>query len=62
LKSIRKQFAEDLYTNKDISDYSKRLAQFRDELFQAEKQFVESRINVINQTVPERQYLILNER
>jgi hypothetical protein len=61
LKIIRKQLTEDLKTNKDISDYSKRLAQFRDELFQAEKQFVASRINVINQTEPERQYLILDE-
>ena len=61
MKSIRKQLTEDLRTNKDISEYNKKLAQFKDELAHAEKQFIASRVNVIDQSEPESQYLILDE-
>ncbi len=61
LKSIRKQLTEDLKTNKDVSQYNKKFADFRDELAQAEKDFIASRINVIDQSEPENKYLILDE-
>ncbi len=61
MKSIRKQLTEDLKTNKDVSDYNKRLAKFRDELQQAEKEFIASRINIIDHSEPESKYLILDE-
>jgi hypothetical protein len=54
--------AEDEKAGKDVSHYLKQIRTFREELEEAEKNYLRKNINVLDETTPEKPLLILDEK